>query len=59
VRRLVEAAEGGSMPVVGRRARHRFGMLRLGAVTQTALQHADLPVAVVPETRSADEPDEG
>jgi nucleotide-binding universal stress UspA family protein len=48
-RRLVEAAEGGSLLVVGRRAqRPRLG-LRIGAVTQTAMQHADLPVVVVPE----------
>jgi nucleotide-binding universal stress UspA family protein len=48
-RRLVEAAEGGSLLVVARRARRpRFG-LRVGTVTQTAMQHARLPVAVVPE----------
>lgn len=51
-RRLVEAAEGGSLLVVARRAeRPRFG-LRVGTVTQTAMQHARLPVAVVPEKAS-------
>ena len=48
-RGLLEATAGGSLLVVGRRARRSRLGVRLGAVTQTALHHADLPVAVVPQ----------
>lgn len=48
VRNLLDAAEGASLAVVGRRNRRfRYGT-QLGSVTHAVLNHADSPVAVVP-----------
>ncbi|MFD9789320.1 universal stress protein [Streptomyces sp. NPDC059070] len=44
--RLVEAAEGAALLVVGRRI--RGGLLHIGPVTHGVLHHARVPVAVVP-----------
>lgn len=48
-RGLIEASAGGSLLVVGRRARRSRLGVRVGAVTQTAMHHAGLPVAIVPQ----------
>jgi nucleotide-binding universal stress UspA family protein len=58
-RGLVEASEGGSLLVVGRRPRRSRPGVRIGAVTQSALHHADLPVAVVPAKEREDSPESG
>lgn len=58
-RGVVEAAAGGSLLVVGRRARRSRLGVRIGAVAQTAMQHAGLPVAVVPQDDHAEHAEAG
>ncbi|HEY3002139.1 MAG TPA: universal stress protein [Kribbellaceae bacterium] len=46
---LVRAAAADRMLVVGRRGSGSFGRLLLGSTAESAVNHADIPVVVVPE----------
>jgi len=46
---LVRAAVADRMLVVGRRGSGSFGRLLLGSTAESAVNHADIPVVVVPE----------
>ncbi|MEE4543772.1 universal stress protein [Streptomyces sp. V4-01] len=48
--RLVEAAHGAHLLVVGRRSRHAAAATHIGPVTHGVVHHAATPVAVVPHT---------
>jgi nucleotide-binding universal stress UspA family protein len=53
VEMLVQESEGAALLVVGSRGHGGFPGLRLGAVGNGVLHHADCPVAVVPPSRGA------
>lgn len=54
--RLLEAADGADLVVVGRRGLGGFGRLLVGSVSENVARHAPCPVVVMPGSPTGDEP---